>query len=193
MKYTCILKFITYFLFILVMDTFGQGLKPVHKLTKNQNKLVKEIAQNSTVRGNHGGTIALVPKQYSRFESLLKISSIDDLTFLLNHNSPAVRIYAFQGLLDTGNWQTALTELTKNPHDTATFYYKVSSMPGVHTVSYFMRIRLISYLENNRIILDYITKQKLDNLLSTVVSHEEEEIIAKKSDKLLKLHQQQDN
>ena len=193
MKHTSILKFITCFLFVLVVDTFGQALKPMHKLTKNQNKLVEEIAQNSTVRGKHGGTIALVPKQYSRFESLLEISSIDDLTFLLNHNSPAVRIYAFQGLLDTGNWQIALTELTKHPRDTATFYYRIGSMPGVHTASYFMRIRLNSYLENSRIILDSITKRKLDNLLNIVVSHEEEEFLAKKSNKLLKLNQQQDN
>lgn len=181
-------------LFLLLnKQVYGQDAVHSRKLTITQLALIDRISLHGAVRGQHGGWIALVSEQYSRFDSLKEISSSNDMLYLFNHRSPAVRVYAFQGLLDGGNWQQALSALMNNSRDTTAFYAKLGSFPGVYTVSYFLRLRLLSYLDNHKIPLDSMSQKALKQLSNQVVSHEEEaKIVAKQSAKILALYQHDD-
>jgi hypothetical protein len=145
-----------------------------YKLSRMQNVLVNRIAQDGTVKGEQVTRIGYIPDQYLRFDSLKRISTTEDLVFLTNNFSPAVKIYAFQALLDNHNWRKAFEVFQTHARDTTAFFHLFGCVGGIHTVGYFMRVKLNSYFRDNKIILSPEAQATFDKFSLLRPYYEEE-------------------
>ena len=166
-----------FFGIINVTEAVGQKSSETYRLTAAQDTLVNQIAKDGTVKNQYVSRLAFTPKQYIRFDSLRRISSLKDLMFLANHPSAAVRIYVFRFLLDTKDWERALQVLQMNYKNETAFYHLFGCIGGVHTVGYFMGINLKLRLQKEAIVLNNKSQKAFDSILAKLPSYEREERI----------------
>ena len=62
--------------------------------------LAEGMARHGEFHSSGTGFGGLKSDQYERFEQLAKVATDDELEYLLGHYSPAVRLYAFQALIE---------------------------------------------------------------------------------------------
>ena len=182
---TCKLIFLTLALIIFgdIDEANGQKTSQLYHLTAIQDTLVSQIARDGTVKGQYVSRVAYTSEQYIRFDSLRRISSVEDIMFLANHKSAAVKVYAFISLLDSKNWGKSLQVLQLNYKDRTAFYHLFGCIGGIHTVGYFMGINLNISLRNNNITLDNQSQQLFETILAKLPSYKKERIIANRQEK----------
>ena len=182
---TCKLIFLTLALIIFgdIDEANGQKTSQLYHLTAIQDTLVSQIARDGTVKGQYVSRVAYTSEQYIRFDSLRRISSVEDIMFLANHKSAAVKVYAFISLLDSKNWGKSLQVLQLNYKDRTAFYHLFGCIGGIHTVGYFMGINLKISLRNNNITLDNQSQQLFETILAKLPSYKKERIIANRQEK----------
>lgn len=184
---TCKLIFLTLVLIIFgnIDEANGQKSSQLHYFTAIQDTLVSQIARDGTVKGQHVSRAAYTSEQYIRFDSLRRISSVEDMMFLANHKSAAVKVYAFISLLDSKDWEKALQALQLNYKDRTAFYHLFGCIGGIHTVGYFMGINLKISLKNNNITLDTHSQKLFETILAKLPSYKKEKMIANRQEKII--------
>ena len=160
-----------------VIEANGQKSREAYRLTAAQEILVHQMAKDGTVKSQYVSLVAFTPQQYIRFDSLRRISSLQDMMSLANHSSAAVRIYVFRFLLDTKDWERALQVLQMNYKDETAFYHLFGCIGGVHTVGYFMGINLKLRLQKEAVVLDNKSQKVFDSILAKLPSYEREKRI----------------
>ncbi|MET4072905.1 hypothetical protein [Hymenobacter sp. UYCo722] len=165
---------------ISVAGASAQKPREVYHLTAAQDTLVHQIANDGTVKGRYVTKLGYTPRQYIRFDSLKKISSADDMLVLANHYSAAVKVYAFESLLDNQNWEKALQMLQLCSKDETAFFHLFGCIGGIHTVGYFMGINLKLRLKKNNVILPIKLQGQFETILARLPSYEREERITKR-------------
>jgi hypothetical protein len=166
--------------FISIAAANGQKPNEAYRLTATQDTIVSQIAKDGTVKSQYVSRIAYTPKQYIRFDSLRRISSLEDMMSLANHRSAAVRVYIFKFLLENQKWDEALQVLQMNYQDETAFYHLFGCIGGIHTVGYFMGINLKLRLLNGNITLDTKFQKVFESILAKLPSSEKEERIIKR-------------
>ena len=178
------------FLILVSISQHAFGQTTEHKFSALQESLIRQIAKDGTVKAKFVSRIASTPPQWSRADSLDKLSSNNDLSSLTSHQSPAVKIYAFQFLLDRNLWQQALTALKANTEDKNAFYWISGCMGGYQIVSSSMAYDLKSYFLDKKIILDPVTQKEADNLFDKVPDRDKEKKIIRRNITKLKLQRE---
>ncbi|MBF9222317.1 hypothetical protein [Hymenobacter ruricola] len=165
---------------ISITEATGQKSSEAYPLTATQDTLVSQIAKDGTVKGQYVSRIAFTPQQYIRFDSLRRISSLQEMMSLANHPSAAVRIYVFNFLLDNKDWERALQVLQTNYKDETAFYHLYGCIGWVHTVGYFMGLNLKLRLQKENVVLDNKSQKVFESILAKLPSYDKEEKIAKR-------------
>ena len=162
---------------INIAEAIGQKSSEAYHLTAAQDTLISQIAKDGTVKNQYVSRIAFTPQQYIRFDSLLRISSLEDMMSLANHPSAAIRIYVFRFLLDNKDWERALQVLQMNYKDETAFYHLFGCMGGVHTVGYFMGINLKLRLRKESTVLDSKSQKIFESILARLPDDSKEKRI----------------
>ena len=92
-------KSIIFILVILSQSAFAQKTD----LRQALHSIISEMADDNMYKSASIGYGAAKTKQWARFVELKKIATADDLISLTNEESPAVRCYAFQALVEMQN------------------------------------------------------------------------------------------
>lgn len=124
------------------LTVFGQQGERINKLSKTQKHLLKQIAKYGKVESKKIGYAAVYSEQYARFDSLAKISSENDIVLFTAYSSPAVKIYAFQKLLEQQNLNQAFVVLQNNFQDTTAFELQNDCAKGANIVGKAMYARM---------------------------------------------------
>ena len=106
-------KFITFILIITSQISFAQQTN----LRQALNTIVTPMADDNMYKSASIGYGAAKTKQWKRFVELKKIATDEELILLTDNDSPAVRCYAFQALIERENPATfdiLLKHLTDN-------------------------------------------------------------------------------
>jgi hypothetical protein len=84
------------------------------------DKVVREMAAYGIYEYPFVGLTAEPSLQWARYQQILNMCSDQDLVELCGNESPVVRCYAFQGLIDKGN-SKVFDQVITHIHDTASF------------------------------------------------------------------------
>ncbi|MBI3260642.1 MAG: hypothetical protein HYZ54_14380 [Ignavibacteriae bacterium] len=87
--------------------------------------IVDEIEKNNCVASSHIGFAGSPSSQWTRYEQLEKVATVEQLVKLTNHKNPTVRCYAFEALV-AKNSDKVFNILLDHLHDMAS----VSTLSG---------------------------------------------------------------
>lgn len=112
------------------------------------NKICKLIAQDSIIESEYISSVAMLSKQWERFNSLTLIANDTNLYLLLQHNSPTVRGYAYLGLM-TKNPDLFFIALKENESDSVNVKTQNGCIRNSYQVNDYATIEGYYYFSNN--------------------------------------------
>lgn len=87
------------------------------KLSRTQRQLLRQIAHYGRVEGAFIGLGPIRSVQYARFDSLRRLSTLEQMLYFATLRSPAVKVYAYGELLKQGRLQKACSLMQANLRD----------------------------------------------------------------------------
>src|SRR5688572_21032086 len=88
----------TLFFLMVTLTSFGQVNFDRSRISKDTDKIVRDIAEVNMVMSSTVGAAGSRPAQYDNFTALKAKATKGELTELTNHPNPTVRCYAFWAL-----------------------------------------------------------------------------------------------
>ncbi len=133
--------------------------------SSNKNSLdsiIKALALGNCVESEYVGAAGQTSSQWSYYEQLQNMATIEQLIDLTNHKSGVVRCYAFEALLKTKH-DTIFSVLLKHSKDTLHVITRNGCLGGTELVSDYF-VKTIRYNEEG----DYQLNARQQHILDSV-------------------------
>ena len=125
-------KIVLLFLFLNALISCG------HQLNSEVENSINIITEKNNIYGD-----SFWIRREDSYVNFLRVSTIDDLVYLTNHENQRIRYYAFSGLVDK-NYPKIKEIFFKHEHDTAEIY-----MSDRSCIKNFYNVNVLMLLELN--------------------------------------------